>query len=204
MHVTLQLPGIGTPEPTEFYVYFGCLAFGLIFTLVSAIFGHFGAHGHMGHAGDVGTGGHAEAGFENSGMPGISAFSPTIICSFITALGAFGLIFTRIKATQSVWVNAPLSVLGGLIIAGGVLMAFTAIFNKTQSSSEVRIATLVGCTATVITPIPPGGVGEVAYVQGGSRCTAAAREVGRKTAGQRPNRQNHTCFRITIFFVAAV
>jgi hypothetical protein len=50
------------------------------------------------------------------------------------------------------------------------------MFHKTQSSSEGRIGALVGRTATVITPIPASGVGEIAYVQGGSRYTAPARE----------------------------
>jgi hypothetical protein len=35
---------------------------------------------------------------------------------------------------------------------------------------------LVGHTATVITPIPAAGVGEIAYVQAGTRYTAPARE----------------------------
>ena len=35
---------------------------------------------------------------------------------------------------------------------------------------------MVGLTATVITPIPEKGVGEIAYVQAGSRYTAPARE----------------------------
>jgi hypothetical protein len=34
---------------------------------------------------------------------------------------------------------------------------------------------LVGSDATIITPIPQGGVGEIAYVQGGTRYTAPAR-----------------------------
>jgi membrane protein implicated in regulation of membrane protease activity len=50
------------------------------------------------------------------------------------------------------------------------------MFNKTQSSSEGHVGTLIGRTATVITPIPASGVGEIAYVQGGSRYTAPARE----------------------------
>jgi hypothetical protein len=33
----------------------------------------------------------------------------------------------------------------------------------------------VGVSATVISPIPQHGVGEIAYVQGGSRYTAPAR-----------------------------
>jgi hypothetical protein len=34
---------------------------------------------------------------------------------------------------------------------------------------------LLGQTASIITPIPADGVGEIAYVQGGSRYTAPAR-----------------------------
>jgi hypothetical protein len=47
---------------------------------------------------------------------------------------------------------------------------------KTQSSSEPHVADLVGATATIITPIPENGVGEIAYVYAGSRYTAPARE----------------------------
>ena len=36
-------------------------------------------------------------------MPGISPFSPTTICSFITAFGGFGLIFSHIPATSKVY-----------------------------------------------------------------------------------------------------
>src|SRR6187401_699702 len=104
---------------TEFLFYSICFGAGLLFTIITALLGHlFGGHGADAGT-DVGTGGHAEAGFEDTGMPGLSPFSPTTICSFITALGGFGMIFTRIEATQSVWVSAPLSVLGGLIIAAG-------------------------------------------------------------------------------------
>jgi membrane protein implicated in regulation of membrane protease activity len=158
----------------ETLVYAICFFVGLLFTIASAFFGHlFG--GHEAHF-DVGTGGHAEAGFDHSGMPGLSPFSPTTICSFITAFGGFGLIFTRIGATSSVWVSLPLSILGGLVVAGGVMWIFGYVFHHTQSSSESHIGSLVGKSATVITPIPAAGVGEIAYVQGGSRYTAPARE----------------------------
>jgi len=53
---------------------------------------------------------------------------------------------------------------------------FGFIFHKTQSSSESRVGTLVGMSATVITPIPPNGVGEIAYVQSGTRYSAPARD----------------------------
>jgi membrane protein implicated in regulation of membrane protease activity len=185
----------------ETLVYAICFGVGLLFTLLSAFFGHlFG--GHDAHA-DLGTGGHAEAGFDHSGMPGLSPFSPTTICSFITAFGAFGLIFSRIEATSSVWISLPLSVLGGLIVAGAVLWVFGAIFHNTQSSSESRVGSLVGRTATVITPIPPSGVGEIAYVQAGTRYTAPAREQNGMAVG---NGQTVTITRIaeSQFYVSIV
>lgn len=168
----------------ETLLYAVCLAGGLIFTIISATAGHFfgGGDGH----GDVGTGGHAEAGFDHTGMPGISFFSPTVLASFVTAFGAFGLIFTRIPATSSVWASAPLSAVGGGVVAWLVFVLFNSMFKATQSSSESRMSTLVGLSASVITPIPAGGVGEIAYVQGGTRYTAPAREdKGRPVASGR-------------------
>ena len=162
-------------------IYAICLAVGLLFTIISAALGHFfgGTDGHV----DIGTGGHAEAGFDHSGMPGISFFSPTVLASFVTAFGAFGLILTRIPATSSVWASAPLSAVGGGIVAWLVFVLFNAMFSRTQSSSESRVASLVGLTASVITPIPAAGVGEIAYVQGGTRYTAPAREEDGKSVG---------------------
>lgn len=86
-----------------------------------------------------------------------------------------GLILTRIDATHSVWISAPISAVAGFIIALGVLWLFNALFSKTQSSSESRVGTLIGQTAAIVTPIPENGVGEISYVQSGSRYTAAAR-----------------------------
>ena len=159
----------------EFTIYLICLGVGFVFTLFSAIFGHI--FGHGGHDGHVdGSGGHAEAGIDSSDMPGVSAFSPTIIASFITAFGGFGIIFHQIPATHSPWASAPLAVLSGLLVAGGVLWLLRQLFSKTQSSSESKVGSLVGEIATIITPIPENGVGEIAYVQAGTRYTAPARE----------------------------
>src|SRR5512137_3141906 len=109
-------------------IYAVCLTLGLVFTIVSATLGHFfgGGDGH----GDVGTGGHAEAGFDHTGMPGISFFSPTVLASFVTAFGAFGMIFTRIPATKSVWLSAPLAIAGGLAISGLTLSFFNYVFRR--------------------------------------------------------------------------
>ena len=154
-------------------IYAICLVLGLLFTLISAVAGHFFG-GHDGHM-DVGTGGHAEAGFDHSGVPGLSFFSPTVLASFVTAFGAFGIIFSRIGPTSSPWMSAPMSLVGGGLVSWAVFGIFNAMFRKTQSSSESRVATLVGQAASIVTPIPENGVGEIAYVQGGSRYTSPAR-----------------------------
>lgn len=163
----------------EFSIYSICFWVGLLFTVASAVVGHlFGGGQDVDSAdtGDVGTGGHAEAGFDHTGMPGISVFSPTVIASFITAFGGLGAIFSKLEATKSPFVSAPLAMVGGLIIAGGVFFMFNTFFSKTQSSSESHVASLVGLDATVNSPIPENGVGEISYVQAGTRYTAPARE----------------------------
>src|SRR5512140_548206 len=154
-------------------IYTSCLALGLLFTIISAVAGHFFG-GHDG-GGDVGTGGHAEAGYGHSGVPGLSFFSPTVLACFVTAFGACGLILSKIEATRNVWVSAPISAVAGLVMAALAFLLFNFMFKQTQSSSESKVSSLVGQAASIVTPIPANGVGEICYVQGGSRYTAPAR-----------------------------
>ncbi|MGA2244678.1 MAG: hypothetical protein ABSH48_06760 [Verrucomicrobiota bacterium] len=153
-------------------IYLFCLVVGLVFALVSVAVGHFFG-GHVDHV--VGSGGHAEAGADNSDMPGISIFSPTIVAAFITAFGAFGVIFTEYEPTRKVIISAPLSVFCALAIAGAMYSLLGSLFRHTQSSSESHIAKLAGTTASVVSPIPENGVGEIAYVVSDTRYTAPAR-----------------------------
>jgi len=153
-------------------IYGICLVVGLTFTIISVLAGHFFG-GHDTHV--AGSGGHAEAGADTSDQPGISVFSPTIMAAFVTSFGGFGLIFTQFEKTRNAIISAPLSLLGGFAVAGMLLMFLRAVFSHSQSSSESRVAALAGTTANVITPIPENGVGEIAYVVGGTRYTAPAR-----------------------------
>ncbi|MSU60888.1 MAG: hypothetical protein EXS31_00585 [Pedosphaera sp.] len=158
-----------------FLVYLICFGVGLLFTLASALMSHDFGHDVTGHDTGGGADGHAEAGFGSHDMPGFAALSPTTIASFVTAFGGFGMILSKIEATQSPWLSAPIASLGGFAIAASVLWLFRAVFRKTQGSSESRVATLVGMSASVITPITAEGVGEIAYVQSGTRYSAPAR-----------------------------
>jgi membrane protein implicated in regulation of membrane protease activity len=169
-------------------IYTACLALGLMFTIISAFAGHFFG-GHDGTGGDVGTGGHAEAGYDHSGVPGLSFFSPTVLACFVTAFGACGLILTHIESTSSAWISAPVSAVAGVVMAMLAFWLFNFMFKKTQSSSESRVSSLGGQTASIVSPIPANGVGEIAYVQGGTRYTAPARtEDGSPVAAGRPVR----------------
>src|SRR6184192_3775017 len=142
-------------------IYTACLAIGLLFTIISAVTSHFfGGGGHDAHV-DVGTGGHAEAGFDQSGIPGISFFSPTVLSCFVTAFGACGIILSKIGSP--VWVSAPISAVAGVIMAAVAFFLFNWMFQQTQSSSESRVSSLVGATASILTPIPENGVGQIAY-----------------------------------------
>jgi len=153
-------------------IYGICLMVGLVFTLISVLAGHFfGGHGdHV-----AGSGGHAEAGADASDMPGISIFSPTVMASFVTAFGGFGLIFTQFPATSRTVISAPLSLFCALLVAGVLYKFLGMVFRHTQSSSESHVGQLAGTEASVISPIPENGVGEIAYVVGGTRYTAPAR-----------------------------
>lgn len=157
---------------TAYTIYLFCLTVGAVFTLISVIAGHF-LGGHGDHVG--GSGGHAEAGADTSDMPGVSIFSPTILAAFVTAFGAFGLIFSAFPKTKPVFVSAPLSVVAAMATAGVLLLFLRSVFSHTQSSSESHIARLTGTEASVVSPIPGNGVGEIAYVVGGTRYTAPAR-----------------------------
>ena len=153
-------------------IYAICLVVGLVFTLLSVVAGHF-LGGHGDHV--AGSGGHAEAGADASDMPGISIFSPTVMAAFITAFGGFGLIFTQFSATSRAVISAPLSAFCAMLVAGGLYKFLSMIFRHTQGSSESHVARLAGTEASVVSPIPENGVGEIAYVVGGTRYSAPAR-----------------------------
>ena len=157
---------------TAVFVYLFCLVVGFVFVLLSAVLGHtFGDHGHVG-----GSGGHAEAGADGSDSPGVSFFSPVIMAAFVTAFGAFGLMLSQSARTKPPFISAPLAVVGAFLVALVLVGVLRKIVRSADSSSESQVATLRGLTATVITPIPAEGVGEIAYVQAGTRYTAPARE----------------------------
>ncbi len=154
------------------FIYLTCLFTGFVFMIACIFFGHVIG----GHDADIGSGGHAEAGADSSDGSGVSIFSPTVIASFVTGFGGFGIIFQQIEWAKKPYVSAPLAIICAVVVAGITLVILRRIFIETQSSSESKVADLIGKDATVITAIPEKGVGEITYVHGGSRYNAPARE----------------------------
>lgn len=157
-------------EPFHYYLI--CFGVGLLFTIISAFMADvFGGHADAAGGADA----HAEGGFASNEVTGFSPISPTTAAAFLTAFGGFGMIFSKWSLTASAWISAPLAGLVGVGVAFLVFLMFRAVFRRTQSSSESKVAALVGSGATIITPIPENGVGEIAYVDSGTRYSAPAR-----------------------------
>ncbi len=126
---------------------------------------------------DVGVGhdinvGHAGAGPDGSSVK-VPSLSPVTVASFVTAFGAFGLIglglFDSTVRASLIWAAA-----GGFVVAVIAHFAFGYFLISPQGSSSVMLNNFPGMLAEVITPIPVGSVGEIAFVSEGGRMTYTA------------------------------
>jgi hypothetical protein len=128
---------------------------------------------------DVGVGhgvnvGHVDAGTGADGSSvKVPTLSPITIASFVTAFGAFGLIglglFESTERGSLIWAAA-----GGFVVAVIAHFAFGYFLIAPQGSSGVMVNNFPGMLAEVITPIPVGSVGEIAFVSQGGRVTYTA------------------------------
>jgi len=172
-------------------IYFALLGIGIIYAVIILIAG--GLHEiNIPHLdmdiGDVDIGGHHlpeipvhldldHAPSFDHGDVDVPSLSPITIASFVTAFGSFGLIavylFNVPDKISLLWASG-----GGLVVAIIAHFAFGYFLIAPQGSSEVRARDIIGLTAEVITPIPAGGVGQIAFVAQGRRVTSSARSAG--------------------------
>jgi membrane protein implicated in regulation of membrane protease activity len=167
--------------------YLGLAVLGAGYLLLSVFTGHSdtGGDGHAdaGHAGDahmdygVDAGGHASASAHGSHAAEFHFpfFSPLALATLFACIGGYGLIalhgFRTTDAT-SILVAIPAAVVTAYLVT----YAGWRIVGSSRGSSQIRLQDLAGAHAEVITPIPKGGLGEVAALVGGQRYTAPARE----------------------------
>ncbi len=146
-------------------IYISLLAIGIIYALISALFGWLGDHDFGGMHADV-------AGDLDAGQP--HAISGTTMATFITGFGAGG----TIAHYQLGWTLFPgllTATVCGSALAAAAFGAMELLFSHTQAGSEYNIEDTIGLTAEVITSIAADGTGEIAYTVKGQRERAAAR-----------------------------
>lgn len=146
-------------------VYIGLLVLGVVYALVA------GAMGWLSDLGDgdvsVDASGHFDIGHPHP-------LSGTTIATFITGFGAGGIVAQYLLRWTFGW-GLLVATASGLVLAGAAYLALDLLFSQTQAGSEHTTEDAVGREAEVITAIPAGGVGEIAYVVRGQRDQAPAR-----------------------------
>lgn len=162
------------------FVYLVCFFLGLGFALLSGLLagvftGHAGAHIDSGAHMD---GGGALDGSHSAGNVSYSPLSPVTIAMFISTFGGVGILMKN--AGFPLYVHVPVAAFSGIVVGGLVSYAFYRIMLGTQASSHARAGEAIGTEAEVTIPIPHVGLGEVAYVLGGSRYTNPAKTVDGK------------------------
>lgn len=168
-------------------VYWICLVVGVGYSLIAlamgGIHGVAGSDGGMGHGGDFnhnyGMGGahgqgHGSAnGYDSSSGTEMvfGPFSPLVIAFFLTCFGGVGVL---LAPHFSPIIAMLLAFISGIVLAYLLIYSFNKLLGALPSSSEIKLASLVGLDAEVTVALPPTGVGEIAYVAMGSRNVAPA------------------------------
>jgi hypothetical protein len=147
-------------------VYVALLALGLLYALLSGVMGWLS---DWGGAGDihVDASGHLDAGH-------FHPISGTTVATFITGFGGGGVI-AHYLLQWNILGGLVLAAFSGLAVAAAAYAILEVIFQHTQAGSEFALAEMVGRDAEVITAIPGGGTGEVAYIARGQRESSPAR-----------------------------
>ncbi len=183
---------------TLYDIYMASMILGAGYVVVSAVLGNF----HFDAGGDAGVdagGGDVDAGAGDIGHDvthdtgqivdatderrrAFSAFSPTIVSSFMAGFGVVGLVLQQGYEWDRV---SLLPAAGGGLVFAYVLMA---VFNKlaaaASGSSHATVRELIGAQAEVTTPIGADSPGEITYVAKGSRFSRSAHSADGKAIGR--------------------
>ena len=166
--------------------YIALAVVGCGYVLVSAFLGHADDSGGGGHdasgdaaGGDYGVDGTGHGTIHASSGGGADFhfpfFSPLALATLGAAVGAWGLIAQfgfGLEGDRSLLLALP----AALATAYAVTWASWRMVRGSRGTSAISLAALPGAPAEVTTPIPQGGVGEVAALVDGQRFSAPARE----------------------------
>ncbi|MGC4115462.1 MAG: hypothetical protein QM765_12830 [Myxococcales bacterium] len=187
---------------TFFYAYFACFLLGFGFVLISALMSGLGGHGDhgadgghdLGHGHDVEVGhdgefaaGHGDADVGHGGGDAgpaegqmhLPIFSPLVIACFLAAFGGSGMLYRQLFGDNP-WLHAPLAAATSVALGFAIAFAIWKLTSTFNSARNARATDALGTMAEVSVTIPVEGVGEVAYVSGGTRQTISARSADGK------------------------
>ncbi|HEX7316540.1 MAG TPA: hypothetical protein VF297_21745 [Pyrinomonadaceae bacterium] len=140
-------------------IFIAIAAVGLVFLVISLLFGELLSDFGFGADGGGGPDGH---GFIDTRS----------VAVFITAFGGFGAI--GVGSGMGVVPSALMGLASGLVLGGAVAL-FARFLLSQQSTSSVSGSQLVGRTAQVTVTIPAGGVGQISCRVGEERVEKIAR-----------------------------
>jgi membrane-bound ClpP family serine protease len=100
--------------------------------------------------------------------------SPTVIATFLTVFGGVGYMLFHRTGWSAVPV-AGISLLFALGVSSAVLFLVVIPLHAAQKGTALSAKAMIGLEAEVVTPIDPGRIGEIVYLQGGTRNSAPAR-----------------------------
>ncbi len=112
-----------------------------------------------------------------------SAFSPTIISSFMAGTGVVGLVLHKGYEWDDRVSLLP-AIGGGLVLAYVLMAVYNKLAAAASGSSHATVRELIGMKAEVTTPIGADSPGEVAYVLKGSRFSRSARSANGQAIGR--------------------
>jgi membrane protein implicated in regulation of membrane protease activity len=106
----------------------------------------------------------------------VSPISPITIASFVTTFGGVGVITTQLF-NVSPGMSLVYALLAGLACSGVMFLFYSQFLIRSQGSSEVRRAELVGLQGTVTVPIGENAAGQVTYLTKSGRMSSPARSL---------------------------
>lgn len=154
-------------------LFWACLAGGVLFALVTVIFGDLISNAIDGV-------------LDFLSVDGLWKIRPMVLVSWITSFGGAGLLLTHYTALGSLWVVViALAAAIGLSIL--IFVAYVRPMENSENSTAFSIRELSGLIGEVLVPIPPRGYGEVLLKVGAGRTNqiAASFEGNSLAAGER-------------------
>jgi hypothetical protein len=154
-------------------LYLICFIVGFTLSLISVLSGFFHVpglhHAHHGHHGHIHVGSH-----HHGGEAAISPFNLPTLTAFLAWFGGVGYLLTTFTGVWF-WLVFVLAGVGGVLGGSIVFLFLVKVLLAHDKPLNPADYDMVGVLGHLTSGIRPGGTGEISFLQGGTRRSAAAR-----------------------------